>query len=97
VLKLFQIYNLSLGCWRAGSGRKSTVGKHSTIPSYEVPPPRRIIKQELALAIPVVGLTAEFSPDVEERCLGLGMSKMLGKPVNRGDLKAALAQYIDLA
>jgi CheY-like chemotaxis protein len=44
--------------------------------------------------VPILALTANFSDEVREQCLAHGMQAYLSKPVEAGDLLAAISRHL---
>ncbi len=54
----------------------------------------RIIRNELHLDVPIIGITAHASLAEKTRCLAGGMNNYLSKPVNESHLFTLLCQYL---
>ena len=42
---------------------------------------------------PIVAITAHYSPEIEEKALKVGISRVLKKPVGQNDLQSIVKQY----
>lgn len=54
----------------------------------------RIIRQELALEVPVIGITAFPTEEERVRCIDGGMNSYLGKPVDEHQLYAVVNAFL---
>jgi CheY-like chemotaxis protein len=54
----------------------------------------RIIREEMNLDVPIIGITAYAAPGEKERCLAAGMSNYITKPVNEEELLSMLLFYL---
>lgn len=57
----------------------------------------QIIRNNLALDVPVIACTAFSQPVEKEACIEAGMNDYLGKPVNETELLRLLSKYLNLS
>ena len=53
-----------------------------------------IIRNDLGLNVPVIGITAYPTDDEKQRCLQAGMNSYLSKPVDEGELFSAINSFL---
>ena len=54
----------------------------------------RIIRREMLLDLPVIGITAHANDDERVRCLNGGMNSYLSKPVDEGQLFSLISAFL---
>lgn len=55
----------------------------------------KIIREELMLNIPIIAMTADALPDERDKCISLGMTDYISKPIKADDLRNLIAKYIN--
>ena len=55
---------------------------------------KKLMKEEKIPSIPIVALTANDSPSDKKKCLDVGMSGHLGKPLKDIDLEIMLKKFV---
>ncbi len=54
----------------------------------------RAIRQELALTVPIIAVSAHVMEWVPEKCIEAGMNEFVAKPVDTENLKAIILKYL---
>ena len=52
----------------------------------------RAVDREDAMTIPIIALTADITPDLEERCRDAGIDNIVSKPIDSSRLFSILAE-----
>lgn len=55
----------------------------------------KFIREELMLKTPIIAMTADALPDERDKCIRLGMTDYISKPIKGDDLHTLLAKYIN--
>eukprot|EP00959_Pyramimonas_sp_CCMP1952_P337114 7059332-Pyramimonas_sp.AAC.1 len=56
----------------------------------------RLPTQVLKLTMPIIAFTAEYSPEMQETCKGVGMNDFLSKPANAKEFREKIRKQLAL-
>lgn len=55
-----------------------------------------IIKKELQISVPIIGLTANIDANVYDKCIDAGMVSVYTKPLRKNELISVITQYVNV-
>mmetsp|Transcript_7269 Transcript_7269/g.14808 ORF Transcript_7269/g.14808 Transcript_7269/m.14808 type:complete len:730 (-) Transcript_7269:525-2714(-) len=55
------------------------------------------IRKVLGLRMPIIAFTAEYSQEMKDTCMGIGMDDFLSKPANAKEFKNKITKHLDAA
>lgn len=79
---------------RLKAGRFDVVLMDIRMPELDGYEATRIIREDLQLKVPVIGVTAHASPSEKAMCVAAGMSNYLSKPVDEEELLGLLHGFL---